>query len=89
MLHGEGKRGLPWRTALLISASLDSLEVGFINVLFCAYTSADVLCNVPGMFRNLKYHTSNMSLCTIKCFIIIRKSHVFPNYIPFVFQLII
>jgi hypothetical protein len=30
-----------------------------------------------------------MSLCTTKCFIIIYKQHVFPNFILFIFQLII
>jgi len=56
MLHVVGERGQPWRTALLISASLYSLEVSFVNVLFCVYMSANVLYNVPGMFQDLKYH---------------------------------
>jgi hypothetical protein len=66
MLHGVGESGQPWRTALLISASLDFLELSFVNILFCAYVSADALHNVRvhGIFLDFKisYIKSNCLL---------------------------
>jgi len=37
ILNSEGERGQPWHTPLLISASFDSSELNFINILFCVY----------------------------------------------------
>ena len=39
MLNNLGEEGQLWRTPLLISASFDSLELNYINILFCVYMS--------------------------------------------------
>ena len=43
VLKSVGKRGQPWCSHLLISASFDSLELNFINVLLCVYMSTIAL----------------------------------------------
>jgi hypothetical protein len=35
LLNNVDERGQPWRSALSVSASFDSSEVNFINILFC------------------------------------------------------
>jgi len=37
ILNSVGETGQPWCTPLLNSASFDSLELGFINILFYVY----------------------------------------------------
>jgi hypothetical protein len=37
ILNSVGERGKPWRTPLLISARFDSVELNFIDILFCVY----------------------------------------------------
>ena len=37
ILNSEGERGQPWHAPLLISASFDSFELNFMNILFCVY----------------------------------------------------
>ena len=64
MLHGVGESGQTWRTALLISTSLGSLEVSFISILFCVYMSADELNNVPGIFLDFKI-SYKICLCVL------------------------
>jgi len=39
ILNSVGERGQPWHTRLLILANFDSLELNFINILFCVYVS--------------------------------------------------
>jgi hypothetical protein len=49
MLQREDETGQPWR-----SACLGSLEVSFINILFCVYMSSLAFNNIPGIFPDFK-----------------------------------
>jgi len=53
-LNSVGKGGQPWHTTLLISANFDSLELNFINTLFCVYTSTIAFNIVSGIFLGFK-----------------------------------
>jgi len=54
ILNSVGKQGQPWHTALLISASFESLVLNFISVLFCVFMSTIAFNNVSGIFIDFK-----------------------------------
>jgi len=89
ILNSVGKRGQPWHTRLLILSSFDSLELNFINILFCVYVSTVVFNNVSGIFIILKYKIKSVFVYYQMLFYNLCTTSVFPHCIPFVFQLII
>jgi hypothetical protein len=54
MLNSVGERGQPCRTPTLISASLDDLELNFIDILFCVHMSTIAFNNVCGIFLDFR-----------------------------------
>jgi hypothetical protein len=60
ILNSRGERGKPWCTALLISASLVSLDLNVINILFCVHMSTIGFSNEFGTF--LDFRISNKML---------------------------
>jgi len=64
ILNGVGEQGQLWHTALLISASFESLVLNFINVLFCVFMSTIAFNNVSGIFIDFKI-PDEISFCIL------------------------
>ena len=64
VLRSVGRRDQPWHTVLLISTSLDSLELHFINILLCVYMSITAFNNVCAIFIDIKI-SSTISFCIL------------------------
>jgi len=53
-LRSVARRVQPCHNPLLISACFDSLELNFINIVFCVYMSTTAFNNVSGIFTYFK-----------------------------------
>jgi len=62
LLNSTGERGQPGLTHLVISASLDSLELNFINILFCVYVPSIAFNDTSGIFIDFRI-SNNICLC--------------------------
>jgi hypothetical protein len=58
ILKSVDERGQPWHTPLLISASFDSMELNFINILFYVFISSIAFINVSRIFLDFKISQS-------------------------------
>jgi len=64
ILNSVRRREQPWHTPSLISISPHSLELHFINILFCVYMSTTAFNNICAIFIDFKI-PSKISLCTL------------------------
>jgi len=86
MLNSVGEGGQLWRTPLLISASFDILELNYINILFCVYMST--ITSSEMFFFYFKISMKHVLYIT-NFVTTYKKTSMFPNSMPFVFQLTI
>lgn len=89
VLKSVGRRDQPWHTLLLISTSLHSLELQFINILLCVCICPLLtLIMYVQYLQILKYQVQSVFVYYYLLFHNPQTS-VFPNYITFIFQSII